>query len=195
MRFFTRTLLVAMALWMPGFVGAFAAENQETQYKDQARALLQTLSASDNPYIAGMAAEQLEKWPEHSGTMEISRIPLLRNPHHSLVIPVQIDTVHGAFMIDTGATYSVITPETARQLGVNSSSEPVSIRTANGSIRVPRLTLPLVQVNGLEVKNLEVIVHPLSHDPSLAGLLGLNFFRGREFSVRNNHLLLKSGSF
>jgi predicted aspartyl protease len=48
-------------------------------------------------------------------------------------------------------------------------------QTANGMIQAPLINLDSISVAGLELKNLTAAVHDAMPDPTVAGLLGLNF--------------------
>lgn len=84
----------------------------------------------------------------------------------------------GAFIIDTGATYTSISEEMAEQLGLNlERCEKIRITTANGRIEVPKILIQKLSVNGLEAYNVEATVIPIRHGSSFSGLLGLSFIR------------------
>jgi clan AA aspartic protease (TIGR02281 family) len=79
------------------------------------------------------------------------------------------------FMVDTGASFTVISREAARELGVtiDESTPFVPIATASSVILNPLVTLRSVRVGKAEVENVDVLVHDL---PSRsAGLLGNSF--------------------
>jgi aspartyl protease family protein len=87
------------------------------------------------------------------------------------------DTLRLNLVIDTGATYTMISRSAAKSLGVDLEAKlpTVSFRTANGVIQAPIIALQSVEVGGMRVANLEAAVHDVFEDGSLSGLLGLNF--------------------
>lgn len=108
-------------------------------------------------------------------------VPLKRNKN-ALIVDAQLTHGEsystGAFIIDTGATYTSISQEMAGQLGIDlRHCEKILITTANGRIEVPRITIQNLSVNGLEVRNVEATVIPVRRGASFSGLLGLSFIR------------------
>jgi clan AA aspartic protease (TIGR02281 family) len=117
----------------------------------------------------------------YRGTASQVAVPLKSNKNALIVDatltqgPARTD---GAFIIDTGATYTSISQEMAQQLGMNlNNSETVFITTANGRIEVPKVTIQTLNVNGLEAHNVEATVIPVRKGSSFSGLLGLSFIR------------------
>ncbi len=81
--------------------------------------------------------------------------------------------------VDTGASFTMISLETALSIGIDPSrsSRHIEITTANGIILVPLVTIPSFECLGVEIKNLEVICHNLPPESCVEGLLGLNFLK------------------
>lgn len=87
----------------------------------------------------------------------------------------QIDTV---FLVDTGATFCVLTKATADRLGLapNLVSTVVKLHTASGTIQAPLIQLDLIQVGAAEARSVEAVIHDVPGLPSDAGgLLGMSF--------------------
>ena len=88
-------------------------------------------------------------------------------------------TLHGRvkrhFVVDTGASFTLINRQTARELGlvVNESTPFIPIYTASDMIFTPLVTLQSVRVGNAEVENVEALIHNLPSDT--AGLLGNSF--------------------
>jgi clan AA aspartic protease (TIGR02281 family) len=81
------------------------------------------------------------------------------------------------FIVDTGASYTMISSATAKELAVGADASPrtVPFQTANGLIQAPLISLDSISVAGMEIKNLTAAVHDVIPDGKIAGLLGLNF--------------------
>jgi len=99
------------------------------------------------------------------------------------------------FILDTGASYTVISKSVAKELRIDLEKKHPKIRlqTANGVINVPLVTLDSVEVSGMRVDDLAAAVHDFSKDRSIAGLLGLNFlgkFR-MDLDMENGVLVLE----
>jgi clan AA aspartic protease (TIGR02281 family) len=93
----------------------------------------------------------------------------------SLVVPVVLNRSVKTYMImDTGSSFTAVTPVVAKRLGLRLGSR-VSVLTANGTIVVPLARLESLKVGNAEVHGLVVTVQSFSPDPRIEGLLGLNF--------------------
>jgi aspartyl protease family protein len=78
------------------------------------------------------------------------------------------------FMIDSGATTTALSSETAQQLGlqIDRTSRPMVVMTANGPINSWPAELPSVVVGTVTVEPLQVLV---SDVPGSINLLGMNW--------------------
>lgn len=95
-----------------------------------------------------------------------------------VVVPVTInEKTAGKYVVDTGASYTMISQATAKELEIDLEKKlpTIPFQTANGIIQAPLVTLSLIDVGGLQVKDLTAAVHDVFPDPGISGLLGLNF--------------------
>lgn len=179
------------------------ASAQEPAPQDLAEATLffsKVLQETDNPMIASLAQQSLLKLQEDSPRSKVKQrveIPLNYQSKKHPAVMVMIDgMVMSTFLIDTGATYSVITPGLARQLGVTvpQNAKRVKVLSANGPIYVPLVTLEEVSIGGFVVRNLPVVVHDFGGGKNLmfSGLLGMNTFRDAEITFTSDKLILES---
>lgn len=82
------------------------------------------------------------------------------------------------FLVDTGATYCVLTKVAADRLGLASSPvlTMVKLTTASGTIEAPLIQIDVIQIGGAEARSVEAVIHDMPEFPSaVAGLLGLSF--------------------
>jgi clan AA aspartic protease (TIGR02281 family) len=162
--------------------------------EDEARIFFnQVLQNSQNPVIVGLARENLHKLRHDAMVSRTVEVPLLSQASGSLAVPIMANNnTMATFLVDTGATYTVITPRMAKKLGITVTPDVqrIMILTANGPIRVPKVVIPKLSVGGLVVHNVEAIVQNLGPDPILAGLLGVNFFKDVELTVKTDRLVL-----
>ena len=88
--------------------------------------------------------------------------------------------------LDTGATWTLISWETAVLVGYDPASiqQRTPITTGSGVEYCPKLNLQRVEALAKKVRNLEVLCHTLPPTSRVDGLLGLNFLR--RFDVRLN---------
>lgn len=122
-------------------------------------------------------------------------IPLL-NRKNALMLNATIDhQVSGTFIVDTGATYTSISQDMADQLkGGLTHIGSVRITTANGQIKVPKVLIKSITINGLEAHNVEATIINMHHGSSFSGLLGLSFIRQFQLTIDpvQNQLVFRS---
>lgn len=124
-------------------------------------------------------------------------VPLLGSRQQGLQLLLTLNhQLDSRFLLDTGSSYTIITPALASRLGLDpeQATTYVSIATANGVVQAPRLRLTSATLNGYSVHNLDVVVQPLSGKLGFEGLLGLNFFKDLEFTVKTDRLVLNRNS-
>src|SRR4029078_10888546 len=83
------------------------------------------------------------------------------------------------FVVDTGASYTLISNALARDLAIDVGTNPKTLpfQTANGLNQAPVTSLESIAVGGMEIRNLPAAVHDAVPDPELAGFLGPHFLR------------------
>lgn len=81
------------------------------------------------------------------------------------------------FVVDTGASYTMISQATAKELDIDIEKKlpTIPFQTVNGVIQAPVVSLSSIEVGGMQVKDLTAAIHDIFPDPSISGLLGLNF--------------------
>ena len=160
---------------------------------------------SDNPYnipeefrentttIRSLAPSRGSQRPHDYG--QRAWIPL-KKKGMTAVVPATInDGPQADFILDTGASYTVISTSVAESANIDLSKQypKVRLQTANGIIDAPLVNLESIEIDGLRVTDLTVAVHDFAADDSIAGLLGLNFlshFR-MDLDARNGLLILE----
>lgn len=82
-------------------------------------------------------------------------------------------------ILDTGALYTAISWETAKDIGYDPAVAPsrVPIITANGVIEVPKIKIRAMGFRELYVENIEVICHDIPEIAEIEGLVGLSFLK------------------
>lgn len=80
-------------------------------------------------------------------------------------------------VVDTGASYTMISSATAKELNIDTSRDQrtAPFQTANGTIQAPLVSLDSITVGGIEIKNLTAAIHDIHADSRVSGLLGLDF--------------------
>lgn len=97
---------------------------------------------------------------------------------HVVVIQATLNNKQAAkFVVDTGASYTLISNALARELAIDLGphTKTMPFQTANGLIHAPITSLDSIVVGGIEIRDMVTAVHDAIPDPQVAGLLGLNF--------------------
>ncbi len=141
------------------------------------RVRLERASAAVEP-VAG--ARTREGAPARS---ERHDIPLSGDGKHLIVDGTLNGTVSGPMLVDTGASYCVLTRGTARKLGLNPrASRTIPVATANGQVDADFVEIEAVQLRGARLAGVDAVVMD-AVEPPLIGIIGLNFLTQYRFSV------------
>jgi clan AA aspartic protease (TIGR02281 family) len=96
---------------------------------------------------------------------------------HELLLAEVIlnDRVRQYFILDTGASFTLINRPTAKELGItiDENTPFMPIFTASSLIFTPLVTLRSIRVGEAEVENVDVLIHDMPSET--AGLLGNSF--------------------
>jgi clan AA aspartic protease (TIGR02281 family) len=115
--------------------------------------------------------------PPQPAALSKASIPIEKNGPIVVVDATLNGKIPAKLIVDTGASYTMISSAMARELGINleQSRRTVPFQTANGLIQAPLTDLDSITVGGMEIKNLTAAVHDALPNSKVAGLLGLNF--------------------
>ena len=104
-------------------------------------------------------------------------IPIEKHGHVVIIQAMLNNKRTAKFVVDTGASYTLISHALARELAIDvgPNSKTMPFQTANGVINAPITHLESIAVGGIEIRDMATAVHDAIPDPQLAGLLGLNF--------------------
>jgi len=96
----------------------------------------------------------------------------LRGPAGELVVRLALDT---------GATTSLLSWETAALLGYDPSADKTRVRVTTGSgvEFAPRILIDKIEALGTERINFPILCHTLPPSAGVDGVLGLDFLRGQ----------------
>jgi aspartyl protease family protein len=104
----------------------------------------------------------------------------------------RIDGQRINFMVDTGASVVALNERSAAQFGLRPSRSDynATVATANGTVRAARARLPMVELGGIVVRDVEALVLP---DEALSqNLLGLSFLsKLKRFEYANGRMVLE----
>jgi clan AA aspartic protease (TIGR02281 family) len=107
-------------------------------------------------------------------------VPITRQASAILVRGHVNDLVETLLLVDTGATYCVLSRGTAERVGLvsNPATGSVRVQTASGSIEAPLVLVELIRVGGAEARRVEALIHDVPGLPhEVGGILGLSFLK------------------
>jgi len=131
------------------------------------------LAATDNAVAERPAA------PSAAG----HAIPLRGGGTHLIVDGTLNGTLSGPMLVDTGASYCVLTRKTARKLGlVPRTRRTISVATANGRIDARVVALDAIELRDARLAGVDAVVMDAVESPFI-GIIGLNFLTRFRFSV------------
>lgn len=110
-----------------------------------------------------------------------------------MVVPAKLNDKSAArFVVDTGASYTIISQAAAKELQIDFENNPtiVPFHTANGTIQAPLVSLKSIEIGGLELKNVTVAVHDIFPDAAITGLLGQNVISQFRVDIDNKNGVL-----
>lgn len=118
--------------------------------------------------------------PKASPPLKVSEpegivVDLVRKHELMLAEAVLNGAIRQYFIVDTGASFTLISRPTARELGItiDENTPVIPIFTASSLVFAPLVTLKSIRVGEAEVENVDVLVHNMPSDS--AGLLGNSF--------------------
>ncbi len=106
------------------------------------------------------------------------------------LIDADVERAKIRFLVDTGATMVVLSPEDARRAGLSEDRLNFSreVSTANGNVRVAPVTLRKFKVGQIVLRDVEAVVNSA---PMRVSLLGMSFLRRLDgWQVKGDKLYL-----
>ncbi len=148
----------------------------------EASAAFETVLRLDPPGDVAASAQQgirslaplLREAPRTTRTEE-GIVPLRRSRGNWFAEVRLNDTRTARFVVDTGASLCVVSPEVAADLGIRPGprAETVPMQVVGGVTAGPRITLESMSVGDTELQNVAAVIHSLG--PDIDGLLGNSF--------------------
>jgi aspartyl protease family protein len=118
-----------------------------------------------------------------------STVPLRREGNARTVAAVVDGAVQGRLLLDTGAEFTVLSPDAARLLSLNLSTMAViPLRSASGVFWAPMTKVRSIAVGEAVAFDVEVVIHDAT--PGLSGLLGMSFLEHFDYAMTDTKLSL-----
>ena len=117
-----------------------------------------------------------------------TRVQLAPDGHFWLRAEINGESAN--FLVDTGATLTAVSAETAERVGLESGMGdfPVMMQTANGSVRAERTTIDELRFGNVAARGLDAIIAPGLGPTNVIGMNLLS--RLKSWRVENNELIL-----
>lgn len=109
---------------------------------------------------------------------EVVTVPIEHLGNILVVSATLNESRQARFIVDTGASQTIISQIIAFDLGLYSTAHPtqVMLHTAGGTVQADSVVLDSLRIAGAEVRNSQVLIHDLPDLPlAVDGLLGLSF--------------------
>ena len=119
-----------------------------------------------------------------------SELLIRANGAGHFLIDADVERAKIRFLVDTGATMVVLSPEDARRAGLSEDRLNFSreVSTANGNVRVAPVTLKKFKVGQIVLRDVEAVVNSA---PMRVSLLGMSFLRRLDgWQVKGDKLYL-----
>lgn len=126
-----------------------------------------------DPYFAKLTRFlNLEPDSEQQVSGKELRIPVSRDGH--FWVRAQINGVERRLLIDSGATITALSVDTAEAAGLRpqKSAFPVMLKTANGAVAAQTSSVAVLRIGNIVARNLPVVVSPSFGDTEV---IGMNF--------------------
>lgn len=172
-----RVRLGAAVKMFAGWVLIFAAAFIVFTFKDEFAAL------GDRLLLAARGGEAVEAAPGET------RVRLAPDGHFWVEAEMNGETVR--FLIDSGATTTSISEDTARRVGIEPRRGfPALVKTANGTVPVQRGRADTLRVGNIERRDIAVHISKAFGDMNV---IGMNFLSSlRSWGVEDRTLILRS---
>ncbi len=187
-------LLVAIMIAMATPNLCMAATDERAKNEAEAATFFnQVLRETDNPLIASMARSSLSQLGQPGPRRHHAEVTLYQQLNRVLAVPTVVNgKVIATMALDTGASYTVITPELARQLGitVDATTPTIPLLTGNGVVRAPVVSLKRLKFGTVELRDVKAVIRDLGPNSAVSGLMGMNCFKDKEITLSRNRLIV-----
>ena len=167
--------LLRLALWGVIAVLAIAAVQQ--------RSLFDPYSAKITRFL------NLEPADDQQVSGKELRIPMARDGH--FWVRARINGVERKLLVDSGATITALSVDTANAAGLEpeKSPFPIILKTANGAVAARTSRVASLRIGNVVARNLPVVVSPAFGDTEV---IGMNFLsKLKSWRVEGNTLILE----
>jgi len=180
---FGRLVVLRNVLWAIAMLAwVWVAQAEVYQWKDKQG----HVHFSDTPH---QGSEKRQLKPLHSiknprFNMANTRLEVpYQDVHGSMMVEARINHVPMRFILDTGASLVVISPQMAKKAHISMDSGAfIMLQTANGLVRAPQVSIEHMQLGRWQQQHIQAAIQVVSsqHD---VGLLGMSFLKAYRMSI------------
>ncbi len=131
--------------------------------------------------------------PTYQSSVTRAEIPY-RNQQNIILVQATLNNMHTAnFMIDTGATYTIIASSVAENLGLHPdpNASLLTLQAASGKIQAPLVNIATIRLGDITVPNVMAAIHDVDPSPDISGVIGLNLLNRFAMTVdAGRHILI-----
>lgn len=180
--FFLVTILIALALPAGAEMYKWVDEKGTVHFTDDISSIPEKYreDVEERKTPTGKPGQEVREKPAPAPAQKTSEpegfeVNLVRRHELWLSEVVLNNRLRSYFIVDTGASFTLINGEMANELGlnINETTPFIPIYTASQLIFTPLVTLKSIRVGKAEVENVDVLIHNLPSNA--AGLLGNSF--------------------
>jgi len=155
----------------------------------EASALLQPLlfAAPATANIAHRLQLKIDRQLAHAFTDTIA----LTRLHNHFVVPVQLAGRTLMLLLDTGASLTLVPKGVANAYPAAASAASITLATANGTITVPTLIVPQMQLGAQLLRHISVALTDNMGIQGADGLLGMDILKRFHFVIDQEHATLR----
>jgi aspartyl protease family protein len=168
-------------MWLAvAIIASAALDTLDTMYDPEGRASVQ----------AGQPLAAAPKKPSADSDSGSRSTTIRSGSDGHFIATADVDGADIQFLVDTGATGVVLTPEDAERVGITvlDGDFTLNFHTANGVVRAAPVTLRRVRIGSLVVHDVDAAVNEVSMGVSLLGVSFLSRLDG--YQVRGDQLVL-----
>lgn len=168
----------------------FASFEYENRHYDNVIRLLSVLVY--HPDLEDQALKLLQKTQYQISRKEAGDLPIrVESKDGQYIVSAMINDLEPVkFMLDTGASLTILSPEIINSLGGYESQKSMRFSTANGEVNAPVVRVDKIEIQNYMVRDIEVGVLPSFPMGPVDGLLGMNFLSQFSFFIDQENNVL-----
>jgi len=122
------------------------------------------------------------KNPSFNMDKNVLEVPY-QDKHGSMLVNVRINNIPMRFILDTGASLVILSPNMAKKAHIDmQAGKFITLQTANGLVRAPQVSIDSVQLGRWQQHHIAAAVQAIGGQQDV-GLLGMSFLNAYRMSL------------